>query len=382
MDIIGLINVLPKVMDFVLKLTLLGIAIFFGRIAISGWRTKLDFITRIVGTIILGFICFSVGLLLPFEFVPQIKFISEMINSFIVAVFFYISLSLLSYKSKEGVAKKDIFSILNEIKFLKREVARINKALIDKGIQPKPLTISQVKEKLSNIFKKRYQILSSELKDDIWHLNVKSNSREYFIQLDAFSGDVLTFKKKGFDFSEIFDRLKKDKFFLAGSIMLVLFTLFVFSLLTPENISRVSETFSFYGVVEKRTFGCLEPYDVLKMWNSNESVRAQVAYDVEKANSVIQSSEGGFSSPFLYDNQVIISSNGTFALFMVTDKKVNSLQDSLIALQSSLVSGEGKICSLRIDDYSLCGCVSLSEPRMAVEISSFLNSFKVMEGSQ
>ncbi len=100
-DIVQVINALPQVISIVMKIVLISIAVFFGKIAISGWRGKIDFLTKIVGIFALGFVCFFVGTLFPFNFFPKISFVSESINYFIVAVVLYAVLFLLSTKIDE-----------------------------------------------------------------------------------------------------------------------------------------------------------------------------------------------------------------------------------------------------------------------------------------
>ena len=100
-DIIQIINAIPQVVSIVMKILLISIAIFFGKIAVSGWRGKLDFLTKILAIFALGFASFFVGMLIPLNLFPKIAILSESINYFIVAVVLYIILFLLSTKIEE-----------------------------------------------------------------------------------------------------------------------------------------------------------------------------------------------------------------------------------------------------------------------------------------
>lgn len=379
-NLVEAINFLPKVIDITLKLALLSVAIFFGRIAVSGWRGKLDFITKMISTVFIGFVCFVVGILFPFDFLPQIKFVSEMLNSLIVAIIIYVILALLSIKNKPDIiTKKDIAGVEKEIDFLKSEVAKINNALIQKGIEPKPATEKEVRNAIKDALLKAgieaYTIESMKFADNFWNANVNVGGKNYIAVVDS-AGVVKEFKKQGFDFSDIFDRLKKDKFFLAGTVMAIVFLIFTFSLLTPQNLERVSETFSFYGF---KTNGaqCLTTSNLLEMWNNNQSRVDGYSYDLQKIDSAIDGylGENLYSSPFLYDKQLIVSSNGTYGAFLVTNESVDTMTKSLTVLQASLLSNQGYLCSVNLKSGDVCDCSKLSDPQVAVQITTLLKNY-------
>ena len=382
MSIIEILNFLPQVVDIILKLALFSIALFFGRIAISGWRGKLDFITRFIGAILVGFICFAVGILLPFDFLPQIKFVSEMINSLIVAAIMYIILLLISFKSKpEILTKKDIVGVEKEVEFLKAEVAKINNALIKKGIVPREATQAEVKkavkDAIANAGIKDYSIKSVEKKENMWEVLVDVDGREYIAIVDT-AGNVKEFTKQGFDFSDITTRLKKDKFFLAGTIVAVVFALFVFSLLTPSNIERVSQTFSFYGVNLPKEEGCLSPITLLDDWNNNESRVSNFKYSLQDVDGKIDEfmKQDLNSVPFLYGSQVFVSVNSTtYGAFFVSNESITSMPKFLSVLQGALMTGDGYICSVDLTNDAVCGCEKLDNPRLTVQVSSVLKEY-------
>lgn len=379
-NLIEAIGFLPKVIDILLKLALLSVAIFFGRIAVSGWRGKLDFITKIISTVLIGFICFVVGILFPFDFVPQVKFVSEMLNSLIVAIIIYIILTLLSIKNKPDIiTKKDIVEVEKEIDFLKSEVAKINNALIQKGIEPKPATEKEVRKAIKDALLKAgiksYTIKSMNFADNFWNVDVDVGGKNYVAVVDS-AGVVKEFKKQGFDFSDIFDRLKKDKFFLAGAVMALVFLIFTFSLLTPQNLERVSETFSFYGFKTNEAH-CLTTSNLLEMWNNNQGRVNKYNYNIQKIDSAIDSylGENLYPSPFLFDKQVIVNSNGTYGAFLVTNESVDTMTKSLTVLQASILSNQGYICSVNLENGNVCDCSKLSEPKVAVQITSLLKNY-------
>ncbi|MCD6575725.1 MAG: hypothetical protein J7K73_01035 [Nanoarchaeota archaeon] len=379
-DIFEMLEYIPKFIDLLLKLALLSVALFFGRIAISGWRTKLDFITKTVGAVLIGFICFAVGILLPFDFLPQIKFVSEMINSLIVAIVLYIILFLLSVKSKPHfLTKRDIEGLREEIDFLKGEVAKINNALIEKGIQPKPPTKAGIKRIVAQTLEKAnvkdYKITAVNFEKGMWNVSVISAGKEYVALVDE-NGVVKEFKKLGFDFSDILTRLKEDKFFLAGAVLAIMFLFSVMSLLTPENLERVSETFSFYGVsiTENK---CLPPDDLLRMWNEKQNVVSNYSVSLLKMDSSIDKYFGRdvFTSPFLYDNQMVVRSEGVYGAFLVTNESVDSTTKSLIALQKGILSGEGYICSVNLEDNEVCDCMQLNNPLISTQLLEAIKTY-------
>jgi hypothetical protein len=276
-DLTTLLGYLPRIVDIVLKIILLAIAIFFGRIAISGWKAKLNVITRSIGTIFLGGVCFVVGLLLPFDFLPQVKVISEMINAIIIAIFLYITLSFLSAK------KSTSFSIPS--------------------------------------------------------------------------------------------RLKHDGSFLVGTILTVGFLVFVFTLMTPQNIAKLDETFSFYGFqLEQKE--CIGPVELLQKWNSNESKVAAYSYDLPSIkNSIDDYTKSNFD--LLTDvcsQQIVVESNGTYGLVFLTNGKITTILNSCPVYKLLLIQRLHSVCSVNLINNDVCDCQGLSYPRLTVQLTTMLNN--------
>ncbi len=378
--ILEMLDYLPKFIDLILKLALLSIAIFFGRISIAGWRTKLDFITRTIGAVILGFISFAVGILLPFDFVPQIKFVSEMLNSFIVAVVLYVILFLISAQSKpKFLTKRDLQGLREEVDFLKGEVAKINNALISKGIQPKAPTKTDIKRIVAQALEranvKNYTITSVEFENNLWNAEIEAGKKKIVAVVDA-SGVVKEFKEEGFDFSDIVTRLKKDKFFLAGTILAVIFFFSVISLLTPGNLERISETFSFYGVSMGEP-GCLKASSLLKDWNDNSSVVDNYKVSISDVDSAIDKKIGKNMNvaPFLFDHPLFVKDNKIYGAFLATNETVDSLPKFLTVLQKGVISGDGYICSVNVEDNTVCDCEKMNNPILQTQLMATLKVY-------
>lgn len=385
MNLFELINYIPKVIDIILKLILLSIAIFFGRISLSGWRGKLDIFTKIIGTLILGFLCFVVGILLPFNFF-QIKFISSLINSLIVAAVLYVILFLLSVKKPiKFFTKEEAIELRKEIDFLKAEIAKINKALIEKGIAPKPISEKDAIGIVKDLFKKsgieRYEIKSAAFYNNLWNITAISGKKKFSIVIDS-GGNVIEFKKFGFEFSDIIKRLREDKPFLIGSIITILFAIFVLSLLTPQNIEKVSETFQFYGF-EVTKEKCLSPDKLLEFWSANIG-RTNYSYNKTAIEIEIKIyfNESLYVSPFLYEYHAIVKKDGIYGAFFVTEEKVESLPKQLSLLQASIISGSNYICSIELSKNKICSCKNFGDPRVIAQITTFLEKFKEEVKSQ
>lgn len=361
---------LPRIIDIILKIALLLVAMFFGKIALAGWGEKLDFITRIGVTVILGLICFTVGILLPFDFFPQIAFISHAINAFIVAVFLFIILFLLSEKRRKPqfLTKRDIESLKKEIDFIKSEITRINQALIKKGIQAKPVSEEKVRKIAKDILKnkniKNYSILSIKQKDNFWNVFTNIAGKKHKLVIDLY-GQLKKFEKIGFDFSRITKRLYEDKLFLLGSVLAIIFFVIVISLATPQNIQRVSETFSLYGV-DLVTTDCITPSILLKTWNENENRIYDYDYDFSKAEEgVIEYFEDEiYVFEFFPDNQIIIESEDEiYGAFLITKEEIETTPDLISAIR-----GESKICSVELEAYEVCSCTDVTDPRTSVHL--------------
>lgn len=377
-----IISRLPFIVDIILKIALLLVAIFFGRIVISGWKEKLGFFTRNAGILFLGFVCFVVGLLLPFDFFPSIGFVSEMINTFIVAVVLYIILALLSAKRvPEYLTKKDFAETKKEIDVLRDGIAKIKLALSQKGIDAKPASEEDIRKSIAEAMEKvlekekekDYDILHLKFKEDAWEAKTKVGKKEYIILINK-NGEIVSFKKTGLDLEGFARKFREDKLFLAGAIASIIFVVIVFNLFTPMNISKVSDKFSFYGIdfMKKE---CLTPSALLEQWNSDDGRLAEYNYDMDKITLAINdySGEDYFVSPFLYDYIIIVENNGAHALFFATKEQITSMPKSLSLLQTSMLSGENLVCSVELETAEVCDCNNLIEPRVNSQIVKTLD---------
>ena len=383
------ISNLPLIVDVILKIALLLVAIFFGKIAISGWKAKLGFLPKNIGIIFLGFVCFVVGLLLPFDFFPRIGFVSEMINTFIVAVAIYIILAMLSAKRvPEYLTKKDMVETKKEMNVLREGIAKIKLALSQKGVDAKPASEEDVRKVIAEAMdktlekakKKDYDILYLKFKDDMWESKIKAGKKEYLLEINKI-GEITSFKKTGIDLAGFAKKIREDKLFLVGSIAAIIFVLLVFNLFTPINLEKVSERFSFYGIdfMQKE---CLAPAALLEQWNKNEGRIEEHDYALDIVSSAIDEYTGKdyFVSPFLYDYIIIVENNGMHALFFATTEEVNSMPKSLSLLQTSMISGENLVCSVELDRAKVCDCRQLIEPRVNSQIVKMLDEISSQQG--
>ena len=370
MEIIG---VLPRIINFILTIALLFVAMFFGKIALAGWGKKFDFFSKIILTIILGFLCFTVGILLPFDFFPQIAFISHTINTFIVAIFLYAILFFLSEERKKPqfLTKGDISSIEQAIEFLKSEVTRINQALVKKGIQPKPISEKDVKKITADILDskniKEYVISSVEQKENVWNVLLKIKGKKHKLVIDLY-GQLKEFKMIGFNTSKIMTRLKEDKMFLIGSVLALIFLVLVVSLLTPQNIQRVSETFSLYGV-ELIAADCVTPAVLLERWNDEEGRVYDYNYDFSRAENSIKNylDDEYFVNEFILNYQIIVEDENIYGAFIASEDEIKSMVDF-----ASAIRGKSQICSVDLDSYDVCACNSVTDTRTATQILGLL----------
>ena len=382
------ISNLPLIVDIILKIALLLVAIFFGKIAISGWREKLGFLVKNIGIVVLGFVCFIVGLLLPFDFFPRIGFVSEMINTFIVAVAIYIILRLLSAKRvPEYLTKKDMEETKKEMNILRDGVAKIKLALSQKGVDAKPATEEDVRKSIAEVMDKEnektkekdYDILYLKFKENDWESKIKAGKKEYLILINK-NGEITSFKKLGLDLGAFGKKFKEDKLFLAGAIAAVIFIVLVFNLFTPMNFAKVSERFSFYGI-DFMQKDCLTPASLIEQWNSNDGRVEEYAYDIAAIHSAINEYTGKefYVSPFLYDYIIIVENKGHHALFFATTEKVDSMPKSLSLLQTSMISGENMVCSVELQTGKVCDCRQLIEPRVNSQIVKMLDEISLQQ---
>lgn len=366
-------EMLPRVIDIILKIVLLLVAMFFGKIALAGWGGKLDFITKIGATIVLGLICFTVGVLLPFDFFPQIPFISHAINAFIAAVFLFIILFLLSEKRRKPqfLTKGDIESLKRDIDFLKSEVTRITQALIKKGIQSKPISKEKVRGIVGDILKskniKKYSILSIKQEGNFWNSIIKTESKKYKVKIDSY-GQLKEFERVGFDISRITERLKEDKLFLTGSVLALIFLVVVVSLMTPQNLQRVSDTFSLYGVDLIRP-ECITPSVLLETWNKNESRVYEYDYNSLRTEEAIKDylETDMYVSEFLPGYHIMIEEEDVYGAFLVSETEIERTPDLISAIR-----GNSKICSVELKSYTVCSCTDVTDPRTSVHILEIL----------
>ncbi len=366
-------SAIPRIIDVVLKIILLLVAMFFGKIALAGWGGKLDFITKTGVTIVLGIICFTVGVLLPFDFFPQIPFISHAINAFIAAVFLFVILFLLSEKRRKPqfLTKGDIESLKNDIDFLKSELTRINQTLIKKGIQAKPVSKEKVESIVGDILKskniKKYSIISTKQEGNFWESVIKTDSKKYKVKIDSY-GQLKEFNRIGLDISRITERLKEDKLFLTGSVMALIFLVVVVSLMTPQNIQRVSETFSLYGV-DLVSPDCLTPAMSLEIWNQKESRVYEYSYTFSRVNNSIMNylDDEIYVSEFLPGIHILVENEEVYGIFLASEEKIRTQVDLVSAIRSN-----SKICSVGLESYEVCSCVDITDPRTSVHILEIL----------
>ena len=368
-----ILGLLSKIINAILIITLLLVAMFFGKIALAGWGKKFDFFSRTILTIVLGFVCFTVGILLPFNFFPQIAFISHAINTLIVAIIIYVILFFLSDERKKPqfLTKGDISSIEQEIEFLKSEVTRINQALIKKGIQSKPISEKEVKKITADILKSKdideFIIESTRKEKNNWNVFLKIKGKKHKLVIDLY-GQLKEFEQVGLDTSKIIERLKEDKMFLVGSVLALIFLVMVISLLTPQNIQNVSERFSLYGV-DLVAADCIAPVVLLERWDRDEGRIVDYNYDFSRAESSIKNymDENMYVTEFIPNNQIIIEDENIYGAFIVSEDEIRTRVDLISATR-----GRNKICSVDLDTYDVCACSGVTDSVMSLLISNLL----------
>ncbi|MDD4353939.1 MAG: hypothetical protein PHN56_05795, partial [Candidatus Nanoarchaeia archaeon] len=193
MELSGIISIVSLIMQGIGKIAFFAVCIYYGNIAFKGWKGQKNLIFNLIFIILLGFIAFFGGIILK-EYL-NINFIfSEYLTSLAVAFICFILMSFIStaFEVKNNYATKmDLNAIINDLKNLKIQVAKITKALEDEKISPKELSEEDIKEKIKIELEekglKKYSIISLIKSVDYWEVKL-SNSKKVII--DAYTGKI------------------------------------------------------------------------------------------------------------------------------------------------------------------------------------------------
>ena len=269
MELSRIISIIQIIGQFLAKIGFFAVCIYYGNIAFKGWKGRKNPIMAIIGTILLGIISFFGGIILKnmlgFDFM-----LSEYLTGLIIALISMLLLSMIStgFEVKNNYATTmDLSAIINDLKELKIQVAKITKALEDEKITPKELGEDEIKEKLKEALSKRgikCQILSLTKHVDYWTAKISGGKA---VIIDAYTGRINELKES----KNFFEILYKKPLFTLGAIMSIIFFSFLMINIDQETIDSFNDAFDYsFLAQEPLPAGCMKASELLESLNKSD----------------------------------------------------------------------------------------------------------------
>jgi hypothetical protein len=355
----------------------LVVCLFFGNLALKGWRGRKDIVIRILGTIFLGLVCFVLGTLAePLAVSIPIPFISGYLGAFSVAIIIYLSLFMISSERVRRigfVVREELDEIIRKIDFLKEEVAKINKALIDKGVLPKPLEEEKAKEKLKEVLSdkgiKKFEVESSKFIENKWFFLVDIDKKKYNVSIDAYSGELRALERRGWVLKEKVMRelefIYKNKRALTGVAIAVVFFSIILINASPEDWEKVKqrwrsiESLAIAPPTQVPEAECIGVLDLIASYNRGELVKSPPAkYDPAKLGEL-------FPERWVYP-MLDLKNNYTHCIAITSSQEIKAKRPIEVYYYLEVNSDARKateICSILSEDSSLtqCDCLASDE---------------------
>lgn len=348
MELSQIIQIISIIGQFLAKIGFFAVCIYYGNIALKGWRGKKNPIITIIGIILLGIISFFGGIILKSMF--GLNFIlAEYLTGLIVALISMFLLSMIStgFEVKNNYATKmDLSAIMNDLKELKIQVAKITKALEDEKITPKELSEDDIKNKLKESLEakglKKLSIVSLTKHIDYWTAKL-SGGKEAII--DAYTGSINEIKES----KNFFEIIYKKPFFTIGAILSIIFLIFLSTNISQETINSFNEIFDYSFLIKAPLpVGCISASELLESLNKS---------DINPAP--------GINALLL--NQTVFEKTGTYLILDKTKTAKNftitlSYESPISDIASEITENPTeniyklRVCVLK-NNYEACECI-------------------------
>jgi len=351
MELSSIFSAISLIMQAIEKLAFVAVCFYYGNIAFKGWRGQKNLIFRIVLTIILGLIAFFGGMILKeylgFDFV-----LSEFLTSLAVALICFVLISFIStaFEVKNKYATKmDISAVIQDLKELKIQVAKITKALEDEKIVPKELTEEDIKLRVRTGLEekgmKKFSIDQMTKYVDYWAVKL-SNGK--IIIVDAYTGAI----NEVTEAKNPFKLLYTKPLFTAGVILSLIFLGFLLSNLNQEAVDSFTDAFDFSFI-----FGKTLPKDCVKTSTLLEALNQSDISTASVNNTLLNKSVYDGSKTFLVSSMTRSANYGNKSYIIAI-----SYEYSISSVASEITSNpteniyKVRVCNLK-PDYTVCECI-------------------------
>ncbi|MFA5303505.1 MAG: hypothetical protein WC393_03130 [Candidatus Nanoarchaeia archaeon] len=362
MELSQIISIISLIMLVVKKIAFFAICLYYGNIAFKGWKGRKNLIFQIIGTVILGIVSFFGGLILK-DYIGIDFIFLEYLTSLAVAFICFILMSFIStaFEVKNNYATKmDLNAIMNDLKELKIQVAKITKALEDEKISPEELTQDDIKNKLKEELEKKgmkkYSIISLTKQVDYWTAKL-SGSKEAII--DAYTGRINEITESKNHLSILY----KKPLFSIGILASLFLLIFLANNINEETIASFSDAFDFsFLTTAPLPEGCMKTSALLESLNQSDIKPASLN------NSLI--------------NKTIFEKTGTYIISdMIRTVTVNNIsfiaaisyEDEISNIASEITNNpleniyKTRVCVLK-SNYELCECIGKEQTDIAFTV--------------
>lgn len=362
MELSQIIEIASLAFQVIGKIGFFLICIYYGNIAFKGWKGHKNLILRIILTLILGIISFFGGIILK-EFIGINFMFSEYLTSLAVAIVCFIIMSFIStaFEVKNKYATKmDLNAIMNDLKNLKIQVAKISKALEDEKITPKELTEEDIRNKLKSGLEekglKKYSIISLTKDVDYWTAKL-SGSKEAII--DAYTGNITEIKES----KNYFSMLYKKPLFSAGIILSLTLLIFLLININTEATNAFSDAFDFsFLIVTPLPEGCMKTSVLLE--SVNQSDLKTVKLNDSLINNTIFSKTKTYTISDM--TRTVTIDNASFILAISYENKISNIASELTDNPMENIY-KTRVCVLK-SNYELCECIGKEQTDIAFTV--------------
>ena len=352
MELSGIISTITLILQVVEKLGFIAICIYYGSIAVKGWKGPKNIILQIVAMILLGLIAFFGGIILK-EYIGIDFMFAEYLTSLAVAFICLVLVSFIStaFEVKNNYATKmDLSAIMNDLKALKIQVAKITKALEDKKISPEELTEEDIKAKIKSGLEekglKKYSVISLTKHVDYWAVKL-SGGKEAIV--DAYTGNI----NEVTDSKNYFAMLYKKPLFSIGLIGSLIFLIFLMVNMNQKAIDSLKSAFDFsFLFVEPLPEGCYKTSVLLEGLNKSD-IKAATGVNITILNKTIFEKTGTYlvqdktREAFFNSSEFIISLSYEYLRSDIAAELTNEPTENIYKI---------RVCALK-QDYTVCECI-------------------------
>ncbi len=271
--------------SLITKVSVLLACFWFGKKALGGYRKKLNFFIRFIGSIVIGVFCYVTGIIIS-KSIP-LPYVAEFIGAGISTVIVFVVLRLVSPVEDldtRFVMRSEYDKLRDKFDKLKQRVAKIEKALSDKGLEPKPLSDKEVSRFVNNVLKTRGygfgNVMTKKLSGNVFDLLVLSGKKKFDVAINAFSGDLIDFGRHSSGAAEavkiFFEEIVHNKNYVIALIVFFGFLYFVAMTYVPSDYGRIM-----IQVGSTQGFDCPTSSDLESLFSQGTSSR----YDLVPSQS-------------------------------------------------------------------------------------------------